>query len=167
MIIDEKGRLFSKVSIIDLALVLLLILAIGFVGFKIIGAEGLENVGNSKVEPYEITFKVSGIRQVSVDALEKSVGKPVSDAWSAKLGKLKKIESVEPYKTTAVKDDGTVVEVEMPEKYVVTLVLEVDGIKTDDSIMLENKRKFSIGSSMILSTKEIAAETIITKIIKK
>lgn len=167
MIIDEKGKLFSKISIIDLALILLLVFAIAFVGFKVLGIGGNNKIANSKAEPYEITFKVSGIRQVSVDALKKSVGKPVSDAWSAKLGKLKKIESIEPYKTTAVKDDGTLVEVEMPEKYVVTLVLEVEGIKTDDSIMLENKRKFSVGSSMILSTKEIAAETIITKIIKK
>ena len=86
MLIDEKGRLFSKVSIIDVVIVLMLIVSLVFVGFKVLG------IGNAKdklegetVQTYENTFKINGVRQATIDALNKSVGGEVCDACRLKL----------------------------------------------------------------------------------
>ncbi|MBR5586754.1 MAG: DUF4330 domain-containing protein, partial [Clostridia bacterium] len=107
MMVDEKGRLFSKISIIDLVIVLLMVVAIAFVGVKILGLNDKIGAINVKTETYQITFKVNNVRQATVDALEKSVGEEVTDVWAASLGKLTKINSVTPVMTNIANDDGS------------------------------------------------------------
>lgn len=167
MIIDEKGRLFSKISIVDLAIVLLLVLAIAFVGFKVVGVGKSDEILSEKSAGYEITFKINGVRQATVDALNKSVGGVVCDAWSKEIGTLTKIESIEPLLNNMINDDGSLTQVEVPEKYVVKIVMDADVIKTEDGIIFANKRKFSVGSTLTINTKEIAVETAIIGIKKK
>ncbi|MBR6523155.1 MAG: DUF4330 domain-containing protein [Clostridia bacterium] len=167
MIIDEKGRLFSKISIIDLAIVLLLVVAIAFVGFKVVGFGKTSEITEKKMQAHEITFRINGVRQATIDALEKSVGGVVCDARSKEIGTLLRIESVEPLINNMLNDDGSLTPVEVPEKYVVKVVVDADIIRTGDSIILPNKMKLLIGSNMTISTKEIAVETAVTKIKKK
>lgn len=162
MIIDEKGRLFSKISIVDIAVVIFLICAILFVGIKFFAPA--ENISGAEETAYEYTFKVDNIRQASVDALVKSVGKTVYDAEGAFLGTIRKIESEEPYKTAVTKADGTMVTTEVPGKYTVKAVVEVTARKTTDSIMVSNKRELSVGSHLSITTPEITVEVVIASI---
>ncbi len=162
MFLDEKGRLFSKVSIVDIAVAIFLICAILFVGLKFFAPPG--NVNSAEETAYEYTFKVENIRQASVDALKKSEGMSVYDSEGAFLGTVKEIVSVKPYETAVVKSDGTMVQAEVPDKYTVKAAVEVTAKKTTDSIMVSNKREISVGNHMSITTPEITVEVVITSV---
>lgn len=48
-IIDEKGRLFGKLNLIDLAVILVLIVVVAAVGMKVFGNDAVEAVTSEKV----------------------------------------------------------------------------------------------------------------------
>ena len=162
MIIDEKGRLFSKISIVDIAVFVFVICAVAFVGLRFFAPAG-NLTGGGQVN-CEYTFKVENIRQASVTALEKSVGMNVTDSSGVFLGTLKKIDNVGPYYSAVTKPDGSMVRAEMPEKYELKATVEVSGTKTTDSIMVSNKRELSVGSHLSITTPEITVEVVITGI---
>ena len=56
MFLDEKGRLFSKVSIVDIAVAIFLICAVLFVGLKFFAPPG--NVNSAEETAYEYTLSV-------------------------------------------------------------------------------------------------------------
>lgn len=165
MIIDEKGRLFSKISIVDIAVLVFVICAVAFVGLKFFAPAG--NLTGAGQVDCEYTFKVENIRQASVTALEKSVGMNVTDSSGVFLGTLKEIESVAPYKSAVTKPDGSMLQAEIPEKFELVGTVGVSGIKTTDSLMVSNKRELSVGSHLSITTPEITVEVVITKINEK
>ncbi|MFA7636420.1 MAG: DUF4330 domain-containing protein [Monoglobales bacterium] len=162
MIIDEKGRLFSKVSIVDIAIVIFIICAAAFVGLKFLAPVG--TFAGAEQVNCEYTFKVQNVRQASVDALKKSVGENAYDSTGVFLGTVKEVKKVEPYMVAVKKTDGTMALSESPDKFSIEVSVEVSGIKTVDSIMVSNKRELSVGSHLSISTPEIVVETVITEI---
>lgn len=162
MIIDEKGRLFSKISIVDIAVLVFVICAALFVGLKFFAPAG--DIADAQQITYEYSFRVDNIRQASVDALEKSQGQSVYDSEGVFLGTLTDITSVEPYKTAVTKSDGSMTEAEVPGKFTVKAAASVVAKKTTDSIMVSNKRELSVGSHLSITTPEITAEVVITGI---
>ena len=162
MIIDEKGRLFSKISIVDIAVLLFVICAVAFVGLKFFAPAG--NLASAEQVNCEYTFKVQNVRQASVDALEKSVGMNVTDSAGVFLGTLKSLDDVGPYRAIVTKPDGSMIKAEVPDKYELKATVEVSGTKTTDSIMVSNKRELSVGSHLSVTTPEITVEVVITGI---
>ena len=162
MFLDEKGRLFSKVSIVDIAVVIFLICAVLFVGLKFFAPPG--NISSAEEMAYEYTFKVDNIRQASVDALKKSEGMSVYDSEGAFLGNIREVTEIIPYKATVIKADGTMVNAQVPDKYTVKATVEVTGKKTTDCIMVSNKREISVGNHMSITTPEITVEVVITSV---
>lgn len=65
-IIDEKGKLFGKMNILDLIVVLLIIAAVVFVALKLGG------VGDSDTATIEYKIEILGIREETVNALKKN-----------------------------------------------------------------------------------------------
>lgn len=65
-IIDKKGRLFEKVNVVDIAVIILLIFAIIAVGMKFRQVQTTQ--GGDKTIEY--TMVVERLRQPSVDAIE-------------------------------------------------------------------------------------------------
>lgn len=165
MIIDDKGRLFSKISIVDIAVVVFLICAITFVGLKFFSPAG--SVGNSETVKCEYTFKVEEIRQATVTALEKSVGKTVYDEDGADLGTIVEIVSVNPFKDAVKKADGSMVLSEVPDKYEIVVRVEVDAKMTAEGISVARKKELTVGSHILLNTPEITTESVITSVSAK
>ncbi len=165
MIIDEKGRLFSKISIVDVAVAIFIICAVAFVGLKFFSPGG--RLSGAEQINCEYTFKVQNVRQASVDALKKSEEKNVYDSTGVYLGTVKEIKNIQPHKDSVIKADGSMVLAEVPDKFDVEVVAIVSGKKTIDSIMISNKRELSVGSSLSISTPEITVEVIITDITEK
>lgn len=165
MIIDEKGRLFSKISIVDIAVVIFVICAVLFVGLKFFAPSG--NLDGVETVNCEYTFRVENIRQASVDALKKSEGKYVYDSEGVYIGTLKEITAIASYTTSVTKTDGTMEIAEMPDKFEIDALVEVEGKKTTDSIMVSNKREISTGSHLSVTTPEITVEVVITGITVK
>ena len=54
-IIDEKGRLFGKINLIDLLVLVLVVAVVLAVGWKLVGRKAAASVSNNN---HEITFTV-------------------------------------------------------------------------------------------------------------
>jgi hypothetical protein len=81
--LDEKGRFFGKVNIVDL-LVLLVIVAV--VVFAVVRMTG----DSSKTVPVRVTYVVEEVRQATVDALRAAKG-DVTDEGGTYLGTVKEV----------------------------------------------------------------------------
>ena len=96
-ILDERGRIFGKVSIIDLLVLLVIIAVVVFAVVRMTGS-------SSQEAPLRVTYTVEAIRQASVDQLvEKAETKgTVSDEGGTVLGKVEGVvgrPSLEEYLT--------------------------------------------------------------------
>jgi hypothetical protein len=81
--LDERGRIFGKVNVVDL-IVLLVIVAV--VVFAVVRTTG----DSSKVIPLRVTYTVEEVKQATVDALVAALetGAAVRDDGGAELGEV-------------------------------------------------------------------------------
>lgn len=112
MIIDQKGRLFGKVNIIDFIITLVIVLAIGAMGYKVVSKYVkvpripivVEKTDNTKIEYFKI--KVEAVLPEvanSVRLRERLCNNDVSiDAWVVKIQKSPAILEVTNPKTAEV-----------------------------------------------------------------
>lgn len=148
-IIDEKGKLFGIINIIDLTVLLIIVLLVG------------GGIKRAKTKPELITetkkalitVEVSEIRKPTVDALV------VGDSFyhydkGVLLGKIVD-KKVEPYKEAVESGDGKWVLAEVPEKYVVKLTIEADAKVTPDLVSVEGEH-IRVGTQFRLKNKKVA-----------
>lgn len=128
-IINEKGKLFGIINVIDLS-VLLIIGLIVFGG--IIRMKSQPIVGSSKVDA-TITFETSNIKKVTVDNI--SVGDPVFNYEKGTyIGEIVEV-SKEPYKEY-IDFNGEWVNAEVPEKYIVEYKVESEVNDSSDALII-------------------------------
>lgn len=154
--LDEKGRLFGKISVVDIGIILVIVLAVAMLGVKIIGS------GNSKFnaegqQDCAYTVTVKNVRQETVDAIEKSIGSSVYDvqneALNTNIGTLEGITEIKPYMGTIYLDNGTAIKSEIPGRYEVTFEVSATASKASQSVLISGKKEVSKGSSITLATK--------------
>ena len=128
--IDEKGRLFGKVNIVDLIIVIIIVAAAAFVGMKFFGPKS--QVANT--ENVRITMFCDESPVYVVDQLEAG-----SEVWDSSnqvvLGTLKEWttgDSMSPV-TDA---EGNVVEISREGYHSVRLVCEGTGIVSDHGVTI-------------------------------
>lgn len=125
MIMDSKGKLFGKISIVDL-LVIILILA------AIVGGYFRFNGKNSEVviEDTEFYYSISinKIMSYNKDKLLESVGTPfkLDEKVESTMGVLVDATAQPAYDYMTM-DDGSVVLAEVPDRYDVLLTFKVNG----------------------------------------
>lgn len=170
MIIDEKGKLFGKVSIIDIAVILVIVVSIigGIVVYK--------NIEQGKIAPSEsalinhssalgdacVEFELSNVREITKNFL--SVGDRVYSAETDKfLGEITKIDST-PYKDTITGTDGTMVFAPVPERYTLTLSVKVSGQQTQKGFFSVENTHFAVGDSMPIKTETVETTPTIKRV---
>ena len=162
MILDKKGKLFGKVSIIDLFVILVIV--IGVVGVfstksmldkeKVLSQSGNMFIQSSqKADHLEIAFEVKEVRSFTKDAI--IVGDDVFVVSNDRfLGTVSRVESV-PSKKTIVTTHGKVYTAEVPERYDVTIYVDANGKKKDDGYFTDSNIKLIIGGEMEVKTSTI------------
>ena len=115
--LDDRGRLFGKVNIVDL-LVLLVIIAV--VVFAVVRMTGT----SSKTVPVRVTYVVEAVRQASVDALQAKG--TVTDDGGTELGKVQDV-TVTPTLVEVPTADGQLKAVESPVFNDVSIVVLGQG----------------------------------------
>ncbi len=162
MILDKKGKLFGKVSIIDLFV--LLVLVIGVIGVfstksmldqeKVLSQSGNMFIQSSReADKLEIAFEVKEVRGFTRDAI--IVGDDVFVASNDRfLGVVSRVESV-PSKRTVVTTLGKVYTAEVPERYDVTIYVETSGKKKDEGYFTDSNIKLIIGGEMEVKTSTV------------
>ncbi len=149
--INKEGKLFGKISIIDI-LVIIVIIAMAFGVYM----RFLRTPETVKVETEKFTYmvRVDKVRQFSVDAL-KNKGAMFDSDTKEYLGEIKSIVSVEPTMDTGVNSRGNTVEIEYPERYTVVLEVETDGNVGENGYYTASNKMISVGGAMEFETKYI------------
>lgn len=147
-IINEKGKLFGIINIIDLSV--LLIIGLLIVG----GAKRMKTKPMivSETTKAMVTFEVSNVRMPSVENIV--VGDPIYHYdKGAYIGDIVEV-SYEPYKEP-VELDGKWVNAEVPEKYVVILKVEAD-VKDNPDVTIVGGEQTRVGAQYRLKNKKVA-----------
>lgn len=145
-IIDNKGKLFGIINVIDLIFVL--IIAVAVVG----GARRLKRapVISEAGQKGKITYLVSDIRQVSVDNIK--VGQKLYHYDKGTyLGEIVDVKS-EPYREKT-EFEGKWYYAEVPEKYVAYVTVESDISQTAESYIAGGEQT-RVGGEYRLKSKE-------------
>ena len=146
--INKEGKIFGKVSIIDiLAVVLVVVMAIG-VYTRFFKAETKVKTNTSVIE-YDMIVK--GVRQGTVDAISK--GGPVYDVRTKEyMGEVVNSKFVAAPEGRE-KADGTIVNSNLPDKYDVTFTVRVEGNVNNSGFYTSGNQMLCAGSKYVINTK--------------
>jgi len=142
MLIDEKGRLFGKINIVDFLVVAVILLAIAGVGYKLISSS---SILFKKSEKIVIVFYNEDLPGFVADAI--NVGDKVKDSVkNAVFGEVVKKE-VDKSVVFAANDKGELVQTTRPGYVSMKLYVETEGIITDTGVIINNA-DYYVGRSL-------------------
>ena len=144
-IIDEKGKLFGKINVIDLLIIVVVfVLAVAtFIKFR------TSDTYMSKDTVIEYTLLVENIREQTIDAIkEKTDGivdyetkKEIGDIISSERSTARELEML---------NDGKYKEVEFKDKYDLLLTIQVKGTETADNYYTLSGKKLVVGDNITI-----------------
>ncbi len=159
-LIDQKGKLFGKINIIDLIIIVCVVVVAAALAYKFV-APAAESVVAPKSDMY-VTMRVRG----GMDYLDKEVndhlkpgtkliagsdyiaGAEVVDVWS------------DDYLAAVPKDDGTVATASDPQKRDIFIKVKAKQNKNDPILKIGNQ-EIRIGRGFIFKTQTIEVNAII------
>jgi len=160
-IIDKNGRLFGKVSVIDVIVVIVVILLAAGVYLRYFALETTASVGQPS-EPIEFSLKVGGVRQYTVDVL--AVGDEVfSGGNMEKLGTITDI-SVGPAMQWGSTVDGRTVHAEIEDKYDMIITIRGEGVISDGRFYVSRIQELGANQSASFFTKYSSFGGMVTEI---
>ena len=147
-LIDEKGRLFGKLSVID-AVVIVVIIVLAVAGVVKFTALDKSAVGASDTITY--TVQIKGVRDYTANGLQ--VGDVLyENAGGTAIGVIKNVE-ISPAMTTQVTVDGSFVRVPVENRYDVVLTVEGEGLVSNGRYYLNKTYEISAGLDRAMYTK--------------
>jgi len=158
-LIDGKGRLFGKINIIDLLIVLLVIAIAGGVYLVFFGGSDKQVVETSKVI-YD--FEITNVNKDFVDAI--NMGDFIRD--STRGNELGTVVSKAPRKATMLNEDlinGRYIIAEVPDAYDVVITIEADADITPANIIVGGA-EIKVGKKFFIKGKGYANQGFVTKI---
>ncbi len=157
---DKNGKIFGKINIIDLAAILIVVLAIvGItIRFTSIAAENVNKKTN-----FSYVVEIEDIRSYSVNALNK-MG-TATDKHGNVIGEIINVES-DKMKNQLVDENGKPVKVFKPGRFVAKVTLESEGKDTDSGYFVGENTELSVGSSITMYTKYANCSGKIVKVEK-
>lgn len=159
MILDEKGKLFGKVSIVDIVFIILVLLLFGGIYVKFFN---VKNTQQALTETIEFSVFIQNVRQPTVDAI--MVGENAfEESTGLYLGEIIDKE-VKPSEDKIIKADGDIVIASMPGKYDIIVTFKVPGIEKEDGYFANGNKEIKHGSDLKVETKLIAFESKINSV---
>ena len=147
-IINEKGKLFGLINVIDLAVVLILgLLVVG--GVKRMQSKPIVVSESSKAY---ITYEVPEVRMVTVDNI--IVGDPLYHYDKGDFVGTIVEKSFEPF-TEPLEKDGEWINAEVPGKYTVTIKVESD-VRNNPDVIVVGGEQTRVGIQYRMKNKNIA-----------
>ena len=107
--IDEKGRLFGKINIVDLIVILVIVIAAVVVGMKFLGGGNGNSAINPNKTPVRYTVLVEGVEPEVYENIQKYIPGQLMASGEMLDGHVVAVEAVEGRTHTATVDtaDGT------------------------------------------------------------
>ncbi len=158
--LSKDGKLFGKISVIDILVVLAIVIAAFGVYTRFF-------MGNEKVETasshIEYTMRVSEVRQGTVDALKDFMG-PVYDFTTKEyMGDIVNVtfeEAVGANETI----NGQMRESVIPERYDAVLTIRVDGKINSSGYYNANNQAIASGGKLIFNSKAAKTTGVIEEV---
>jgi len=116
-ILDERGRIFGKVNVVDILVLLVIIAVVVFAVVRMTGS-------TSQTVPVQVTYTVEAVRQATVDQLQ-AIG-TVRDEGGTVLGQVESV-SVQPTLEEFMTPDGELKAFDSPVFSDVNIVVLGDG----------------------------------------
>jgi len=149
MLIDKNGRLFGKISIVDIVVALLIIVAVSFVGLRFVKKTSMASQQAEKVYVVE----VKDIKESSIKYFK--VGDTLYNEDGAYLG----IIDIEPEITVAMvsqeKSDGSFAYAEKPGRYDVRITIRGKGFDNGNAFFLDGKVALLVGAERYFKADDI------------
>lgn len=145
-IIDKKGRLFEKINVIDLAVILLLIFAVVTVGMKFRQVQTTQG-GDQLIE---YTMVIERIRKPSLDAIEAGKTGIVDSEAQKELGEIVSVD-VTPARELVQLENGEYTYAEYEDRYDVTLTLRTKGSETPQGFYSASGKQLMVGDNLGIS----------------
>ncbi len=139
--IDKNGKLFGKINVIDLLVLVVLVAAILVVGLRFIGPRG------DATETLEMKFYIEEVNDWVADKIQ--IGDTMYDGTnSMTLGKVTAVEKGKA-ETWAITEDGRYVVAEREGFCSLVVTGDVQGKKTDTGAEIGGEI-YGVGHSMVL-----------------
>ena len=130
-IADEKGRLFGKINIIDLLVIIVILAAVCFALFRYV----LPKADKGEEQACEVVLYCHDAPRFTAEQIK--AGDTVWDqGYDVELGTVKSVEIL-PLMETSAGPDGTSVTVESDWLVSVVLVLDSKGVKEEHGIRID------------------------------
>ncbi|HEX3029244.1 MAG TPA: DUF4330 domain-containing protein [Clostridia bacterium] len=160
-IVDQKGKLFGLINIIDLCVLLIIVLLAGVVGYKFLGKE-IGSIEEGESQELIVTTKAYGIRTTTLqDSLKEGHPQLVSltktvDAY---------IESVttEQADDKVTTSDGRNIKTKDPLRVDVTIKFKMHANSKDTTLKLGNQ-DVAIGKGFEVKTRDTDIITVVSDI---
>lgn len=140
MFIDEKGKLFGKISVIDIALIVLVAAAVAFVGIKFFG----NGTDDSQQMECSYVVEIKDIKESSLEYIKE--GDMLYDDKGAFMGVIEKTPKATPSVKVVEKNDGTFATAEVPGRVDVLVNIRGGGIKNANGFYLDGKVSLLLGT---------------------
>jgi hypothetical protein len=158
--IDEKGRLFGKISIIDICILLVVLIAVGGFAFKITRGSEILKVGADT--PITMVLEIKGVRQFAVDAID--IGDEIYERNGPELGRVVGVRS-EGYKDTLDLNDGTQVYTDVEGLYTLYITVEGTGRADEEGHFINGTRFVAVGSQIKIKSEKIMSNASIYEVV--
>lgn len=151
--INKDGKLFGKISIIDILVVLLIAVAA-------LGVYSRFFVGNEKVETasshIEYTLKISGVREGTFDALKTFKGPLYDTTTKEYLGEIIDVTAKNAVSSVDTAN-GLIKETTLPDRFDVIATVRVDGKINSSGYYTATNQVIAAGGTLTFTSK--AAKT--------
>lgn len=146
MIINEKGKLFGKISLIDLLVILIIIGAVAGCCYKFFG--GNETVSITQKDTFTVVLRVEGVKSFFEDAV--NVGEVVYEQHGNKLGTITEI-STEPYQKMVGDDNPRYLTFD--DRNFVYLTLECTGTVNSGGYYIGGNNQIYNGNTIYIQSR--------------
>ncbi len=147
MIIDKKGKLFGKINIIDLLIILVLVAAVAVAGVRFLTAGDAEKKKAEEPDLLRFTYYAEEVNDWVADSVK--VGDELFDAtYAQEVGEVTDIVLGVP-ETYGINAEGQYVPAPREGFHSIKIVSEVRGTKTDIGAEI-NEHLYGVGHSMVL-----------------
>jgi len=158
--IDENGRLFGRVSVIDVLIVVALVVLVGGYVFNRT-SQDIQMIINPNT-PIYLTVRVDGVRDFSLQAVEE--GDIVFRQHErTPLGTVINVEHAPAY-SLAIRTDGTALMAPMEGRYALYITIACQGSVTSTGYFVNGTLQMSVGGGLTIQSNQFFATATITDV---
>lgn len=162
-IINEKGKLFGIINLVDLICILLVLLLVGGIGWKLLGTKVEQAV--SPTSTVTCIFRVRGAQSYLQDWLNENdqIGQQLVAGSGYVDGAYVEDMWMEPYVTQATTDDGRIVDATDPTKK--DILFKVTGkVAANSPILKIGTQEVRTGTTFIIKTRTFEISSTIQSV---